>query len=510
MGEFVIGCDIGSQGVKVVLVSSTGEIAAQTGAGYHINYPHPTWAEQGAELWLNAIGESVRSVVYKAGISCDEVKAIGFDAQVDGVVAVDKSGKPLYPAIIWMDRRATKQIEAASKHCDSKKVFSITGLNFDAYHVAPKIRWLADTHPELYSQAQYFLLPGSFVVFFLTGEVGVDYSNASSTLLMDVRTREWSPELCSCFNIPIEKLAPIYPADHVIGNLRSGAANFLGLKAGIPVVLGCGDEHAASLGAGVIVPGLVADIAGTAEPVCAAAAHPLFDDTGLVETHCHAHPDLWLIENPGFVSGANYRWFRDQFAQNISIENNSTKDSVYDLLNQEAAQSPPGAEGLIFLPTLMGSVTPTWNADMRGAFLGFSLSHKREHFIRAILEGCAYALRDITDQMQTIGLLPRAIRVIGGGARSALWRQIKADVTGLPVSLLHTTETTSLGAAMLALRGAHLIKSLEEGSELLVRVIETRDPEPDAQKIYERYYQQYRQAYFTLLPYFEQAARKQD
>jgi xylulokinase len=267
--------------------------------------------------------------------------------------------------------------------------------------------------------------------------------------------------------------------------------------------LGSGDEHAACLGAGVTKPGLVCDIAGTAEPVCASSPHALFDESGLVETHCHADPDLWLLENPGFVSGANYRWFRDQFSS-AEVSQNA---NAYALLDDEAETIPPGSEGLIMLPCLMGAMAPTWNAVARGTFVGFTLAHRHAHFSRAILEASAYALRDITDQMMRMGLPLKEIRMVGGGARSPLWRQIKADVTGLPVSLTDTIETTALGAGIVALTGSGLIHSLDEAVNLATHVIETRDPNPETRKVYEEYYQLYRASYFSLLPVFEQAAK---
>ena len=233
---------------------------------------------------------------------------------MDGVVAIDESGAPLYPAIIWMDRRAIAECYAVSQWISQETVFQITGLNMDASHVAPKMRWLAQHEPDVFQKATALLLPGSYLAFALTGELGVDYSNASSTMLIDVRSREWSGQMCAAFEIPMDLLPPIYPATQVLGVLRREAAEQLGLNTSTKVILGSGDEHAACLGAGVTKPGLVCDIAGTAEPVCASSPEPLFDKTGLVETHCHADPDLWLLENPGFVSGANYRWFRDQFS----------------------------------------------------------------------------------------------------------------------------------------------------------------------------------------------------
>jgi xylulokinase len=226
-----------------------------------------------------------------------------------------------------------------------------------------------------------------------------------------------------------------------------------------------------------------------------------------VETHCHADPELWLLENPGFVSGANYRWFRDQFSIQEMTRAAQEQVDAYSLLDSAAETIPPGSDGLIMLPCLMGALAPTWNVLARGTFMGFTLAHRREHFCRAILEASAYALRDITDQMLRMGLPLREIRAVGGGARSALWRQIKADVTGLPVSITDTIETTVLGAGILALTGSGLIDSLDEAVGLTTRVIETRDPHPETRKIYEEYYQLYRSTYFALLPVFEQAAK---
>ena len=504
--QYVIGCDIGSQSLKTILVSVEGNICGEASASYPIEYPQPAWAEQSPEAWMEALAESVRALLAHHGISPEQIVALGLDAQVDGVVAVDAKGNPLHPAIIWMDRRAVAQCDSVGKQISQESIFQITGLNLDPSHVAPKIRWLADEKAQAAEQAAFFLLPGSYVAYKLTGELGVDYSNASSTMLMDVRTRAWSQQICQAFAIPIEKLPRIYPATEVLGSLHPAAAERLGLRATTKFILGSGDEHAACLGAGVIIPGLVCDIAGTAEPVCASSESPLFDKSGLVETHCHAHPDLWLLENPGFVSGANYRWFRDQFASPEVTRASQAGVDAYHLLDVGAESIPPGSDGLIMLPSLMGALAPTWNARARGTFMGFTLAHRREHFSRAVLEASAYAVRDITDQMLQMGLPLREIRTVGGGARSALWRQIKADVTGLPVAITNTSETTALGAGILALAGSGTIGSLAEAVELTTHVVETRQPDPANQKLYEEYYQLYRDTYFSLLPVFERAA----
>jgi xylulokinase len=504
---YVIGCDVGSQAVKSTLVSEEGEILGESSIAYPILYPKPAWAEQPAQSWTEAVVSSISLLRTQTGINSKEILAIGLDGQVDGFVPVDKNGEPLYPAIIWMDRRAVNQTARIASQYDPRHLFQLSGLNLDPYHVAPKIKWFTEAEPELFAKSRYFLLPGSYVAHFLTGELGVDYSNASSTLLMDIKTRDWSPELCEIFQIDSSMMAPIYPATHLLGTLRPVVAEQMGLRPETLVILGSGDEHAACLGAGVVSEGLICDIAGTAEPVCAASRTPVFDDEGLVETHCHAHPDLWLLENPGFVSGGNYRWFRDNFGEAEVHKAALEGSDAYEILNQIAEQVPAGSEGLIMTPTLMGSVTPTWNSLARGVFFGFSLKHSREHFLRALLEGSAYALRDITDRMQAIGLEAKEIRAVGGGARSALWRQIKADVTGIPVALPQTAETTALGAALLAIAGSGMVRSLTEAVEMCVKIVETRQPDQKAQNLYEQYYQLYRATYFALLPIFEQAAK---
>jgi len=505
--QYVIGCDIGSQSLKTILISVEGQICGEASVSYRIDYPQPTWAQQSPDAWMDALAESLRTLLVQNDISSEQVMALGLDAQVDGMVPIDSSGQALYPAIIWMDRRAVAQCEAVAGRISREAIFQTTGLNLDPSHVAPKIRWLADHEPRLFERTAAFLLPGSYLAFKLTGEMAVDYSNASSTMLMDVRTRAWSPRMCDAFEIPVDRLPPMYPATEVLGSLHPEAAERLGLTTTTKVILGSGDEHAACLGAGVTEPGLVCDIAGTAEPVCTSSESPLFDESGLVETHCHANPDLWLLENPGFVSGANYRWFRDQFSIEEVTQAARNGTNAYALLDEMAETIPPGSEGLIMLPCLMGAMAPTWNALARGTFMGFTLAHRREHFCRATLEASAYAVRDITDQMLCMGLPLQQIRIVGGGARSVLWRQIKADVTGLPVAITNTFETTALGAGILALAGSGMVDSLSEAVSLTTLVVETRQPDSKTHKIYEEYYQLYRDTYFSLLPVFERAAK---
>ncbi len=504
--DYVIGCDVGSQGTKAVLLSFDGKLVGEVYAGYEIDFPSPLWAQQPVERWTRGLQAAITELLHTTQVNRDNIRGLALASQVDGVVAINAAGTPLYPAIIWMDRRATAQTNAL--RASENSIFNLTGLNLDATHVAPKIRWLAENEPQVYDQAAYFLLPGSYLAYYLTGEVAVDPSNASSSLLLDIRAKQWSPEMCAHFQMDATRLASIGAASTVLGTLRPNLAAELGLSPQTRVMIGSGDEHAACVGAGVLTSGIAGDIAGTAEPVCAVSDQLVFDETRLVETHCHADENQWLLENPGFVSGGNLRWYRDQFGASEIQAAQERGETAYHLLDQGAQQVPPGSDGLIFLPCLMGAMAPTWNDTARGTFMGFTLAHTRAHFTRALLEGSAYAVRDSTDRIQAMGIPLQELRVMGGGARSDLWNQIKADVTGLEVTVPQITETTALGAAFLALVGVGACATLPEASEHTVQIKKRFAPNPANRAKYESAYALYRETYFTLLPLFERNAQK--
>ncbi len=506
--DFVIGCDVGSQGVKVTLLSLDGEVRAEAHSGYSVHHPRPGWAEQPAQVWSEAVGDAIRKLVVCSQVPGSRVRAIGLDAQLDGVVPVDHDGHPLRAAIIWMDRRAVVQCEAMARLADPESFFHRTGLSLDPSHVAPKIRWIAENEPQVVERAKYFLLPASFVAMHLTGEAWLDPSNASCTMLFEIQSKTWSDELCALFSVDRAQLPPIRETTGVVGGLRRGIAEALGLLPGTPVTVGCGDEHAATLGAGVVRAGQVCDVAGTAEPVCSVSKDCLYDEAHVLETHCHADPGLWLVENPGFVSGANLSWFQGQFGEAPGPGPRAGRSSMAEL-DRSAAAVEPGAEGLVMLPCLMGATVPTWNPLARGTFFGFTLSHRREHFARAVLEASAYALRDVTDRMRALGLPTQELRMAGGGGRSRLWCQIKADVTGIPACMPEVGECASLGAAIIALVSIGAQGSLAEAAGSLVRVREILEPDADAHRRYDDCYPLYRALYAALEPVFSQAARSE-
>jgi xylulokinase len=478
---YVVGIDVGSQSVKALLLDESGATAATAHAACATSHPASGWAEQNPEDWERAIAGVVRSVRASAQISAADVAAIGLASQVDGLVALDDGLRPVRPAIIWMDRRATRQSDALSGAVGEDALVAQTGLNPDASHTAPKAMWLRDEEPGHYARTRWLAPVGGHLNGWLTGEVVQDHANASCTLLYDLERRAWSDELVGHAGLDREQLPEIQSSGAVIGTLRRDVAHELDLSPACQVVVGTGDEHAAALGAGALAPGVVVDVLGTAEPVAVVATEAVVDEQRLVETHAHAVDGMLLVENPGFVSGGSTQWW----AQMQGIPQAE--------LFAMAELAPPGSEGVLFLPALSGSTAPRWNDRMRGCFAGLALNHDAAHLARAVLEGCAYALRDIVDRFDALGLAGDEIRVVGGGARSPLWLQIRADVTGRPLRPVRGEHATSAGAAMLAGVAAGFFADLSEAVAQTVSVANTAvEPRPQNAGVYAEAYGAYR------------------
>lgn len=499
----MLGCDLGSQGLKTILCDAKGNLIAAASRSYPIEFPHPTWADQDPQYWVRALIETITEVLDHPKASRHKVKSIGLSSQVDSVVPVDKDCKPLRKAIIWMDRRSVAECDWISERKSRDDIFHMTGLNLDASHVGPKILWIKNNEPALYERCHKLLLPGSFILFHLTGEYAVDYSNASSTMIFDIRKRAWSNDLIEALQIDPNKLVDVFGASESVGRILPGIARKTGLDPDTEVVVGSGDEHAATLGAGVVEEGYACDIVGTAEPVASISKKILFDPTRLVETHCSWDDQGWFIENPGFVSGGNYRWFRDHFAPVERKTAEALNLSEYQLLDLQAASIPAGSEGLIFLPCLMGAMVPEWNSLARGTLYGLTMKHSKAHVTRSILEASAYGLNDILLGMDKSGCKIREIRVVGGGAKSRFWRQIKADVTRRVISLPQITESSSFGAALLGGIGTGVYRDARDAASQVIRIRERTEPNPLTMEIYDHMYMMYRELYDSLKGVFE-------
>ena len=505
MSRYVIGCDVGSQGTNAALYREDGTLVASRYEDHDLSFPHPGWAEQDPTRWPKAVAAAVAGLVEEAE-DASTIAGISFGSQLDGMVLCDSKGRPLRPAMIWMDRRAEAQAAALSERIPPDEFYRLSGTNLDSSHAVFKALWVRDKEPEVFSEAAMFMPPGTFVLREVAGASVVDYSNASSLALLDPRTRRWSDRLLDLTGIDADRLPELAPATRAVGRILPAFAEETGLPPETVVAVGCGDEMAATLGAGVFEPGEVCDVVGTAEPVCAASDAPREDPSMLVECHPHADPDGWLLENPGFVSGGNLRWWRDQFGPLEVAAEREGRGDAYDLLAGEATGIAPGSDGVVFLPCMQGAMAPEWNGAARGVFYGLTLAHGRAHMTRAVLEGSAFALRDILEAMVGAGLDVRRLTIVGGGAKGALWRQIKADVTGLPIRVPTSVETTATGAAILAAVAAGLHGSVADATAAFVSYRpEGHEPDPEAHAAYEEAYRRYREVYAALKPVFERA-----
>jgi xylulokinase len=482
---YLIGADIGSQSVKAVLLDPEGQTVGSAGRLCVMQHPASGWAEQDPGDWTTGLTDTIGRLLSRHGVRPSQVSHLGLACQVDGLVAVDDGLRPLRSGIIWLDRRASDQAAALARRLGTEYIFGTTGLNADASHIAPKLMWLREHEPAIFARARAFPPVGGYLLGWLTGVLAQDHANASSTLLYDVRTGTWDESMLRASGLDPGVLAGIRPSAEIAGTLTAHAAAELGLSRDCAVVVGTGDEHAACIGAGAVVPGLIADVTGTAEPVAVTAPSAVFDPERVVETHAHAITGLLLVENPGFVSGGCTLWCAEAIL-------GTGQAGLFEL----AASAPPGAGGVLFVPALSGATVPRWNDRMRGVFAGLAMNHDRSHLARAVLEGCAFALRDVLSRLDALGLGGPAIRVVGGGARSELWLQIKADVTGRTVRAVLADEPTALGAAVLAGLAAGVFR---DAADAVARTV-TLAPrcyrsDERASAVYQERYAQYRALY---------------
>ncbi|MFV0252014.1 MAG: xylulokinase [Beutenbergiaceae bacterium] len=490
--KYAVGCDVGSQSLKAVVLASDGQVLAKAGEQYSMSHRHSGWAEQSPQDYVTAMASAVRQALDLAGVSGSDVTVLGLASQVDGVVPVDARLQPLREAIMWLDRRAVTQAEALRSAVGTEAAFQLTGLNIDASHTGPKIMWLRDNEPDVFNAAASMPSVGSYVLAWLTGELAQDHANASSTLFYDIQRRAYSPDMLAAAGIDAGLLPPVVDAEQVVGILLPHAADALGLSRQCQVVVGTGDEHGACVGAGGVVPDVVIDIAGTAEPVCVGSNEALIDETKLVETHAHALRDRYLIENPGFVSGGNTLWLAEVLG--------CTQAEVFSL----AEQSVPGANGVLFIPALSGAMAPRWNDRMRGAFYGIGMNNEAADLARAVVEGNAFAFTDIERQMRQMGL-GGSIRIVGGGRRSEFSMVTKATLADCLIDRVTTEETTAVGAAMVAAIGAGIYQDVPACvSEVVSLADDPIEPDPGIANALADAYGNYRELYDALETTFAQ------
>ena len=493
---YVMGIDVGTSGTRAIIVRPDGHVVgAATGDHQPMLMLKPGWAEQEPSDWWEATIKAVRAALDAAGLKGDDIAAIGLSGQMHGVCLLDKTRAVLRPSLIWCDQRSQAQCDWITNKVGADRLIQLVSNPALTGFSAPKMLWVRDNEPQIFDRVAHFLLPKDYVRLRLTGEFATEVSDASGTLLLDVTNRKWSKEMLSALGLDANILPRVYESPEITGEISRETALVTGLKAGTPVVGGGGDQAASAVGNGIVSPGLTSATLGTSGVIFAYTDAPKLDPKGRIHTFCHAVPGKWHVMGVTQGAGLSLRWFRDNFGESEAWLARQTGVDPYDLLIQEAEQVPPGSEGVVWLPYLMGERTPHLDAQARGMWFGMTAAHKRGHMIRSILEGVAFSLRDSYEIFKELGIPIEQIRASGGGSRSLFWRQIQADIYGKEVVTLRTSEGSALGAALLAGVAAKNYASVEESAKQAIVLQDRVSPRAEHVKTYDRTYQIYRNLY---------------
>lgn len=501
-----LGVDIGTSGAKTLAIDPTGKVLTSATAAYPCHHPKPLWSEQDPQCWWEGVVETVRAVVQKGKLKPAAVKGIGLSGQMHGSVFLDKAGKVLRPALLWNDQRTAAECEEIEQRAGGRKRLikmvanpAMTGFQ------APKILWLRNHEPRRFDRLRHVLLPKDDVRRRLTGELATEVSDASGTLLLDVAKRRWSKTLLAKLELDADLLPPCVESDEPTGTLSAEAASELGLTTDCVVVGGAGDCAAGAVGNGVVRRGVVATSLGTSGVVFAHSETPEVDPLGRVHTFCHAVRGKWHQMGVTLTAAGALQWFANTLCAADRAHLKRDED-LFEILLAEAATAPAGSEGLYFLPYLAGERTPHADANARGAFVGLTLKHDRGAILRALVEGVTYALRDSLDILRDLGVPAKEIRTTGGGAKSAFWRQLQADMLGAKVHAMQQDQGPAMGVALLAAVGCGEYRSIAEACDATIATAAFAKPSRTAKAVYDGRVSTYRELYRQLKPSFDAIA----
>ncbi len=490
----LLGIDIGTSSTRAVLLDEGGRVLNSASAEHApIQSPKIGWAEQDPSDWWDAGCRAIKACLEKSRTPPGDIAGVGLTGQMHGLVLLDADGNVLRPSIIWCDQRTATQCSQITQQVGEKRLIDLTSNPALTNFTLPKIWWVQQHEPQIWSRVQSVLLPKDYFRYRLTGARVIDVAEASGTLFFNVSRREWSKPMLDLSGIRENQLPVVLESHEISGHVSKEGASASGLLAGTPIVAGAGDQAAGAVGMGIVRPGAVSATIGTSGVVFAATASPFLDPQGRIHTFCHAVPGRWHVMGVTQAAGLSLRWFRDQF----DLRGEGMPDP-YDRLLEEGAKAPPGADGLLWTPYLMGERTPHLDPQARGALVGITAQHTRAHVIRAILEGVAFSLRDTLTIFAELKLPVKSIRLGGGGARGPLWQQIQSDVYGMPVELIEAEEGAAYGAALLAGAGVGVWPSVDRACDIAVRVAKRIEPHPERMHRMNQQYAAYRRVYPAL------------
>ena len=501
--KYWLGIDVGTGGSRALLVRADGAVVRGVTAAHEDILMHqPLWAEQRPQDWWKASSQAVRQLLAETEVHREDIAGVGLSGQMHGLTLLDAADRVVRPALIWCDQRSQEQVDWINAKAGKDMVLEQTANPVLTGFTAPKLLWVRDHDPASYERVRRMLLPKDYIRFCLTGEYASEVSDASGTALFDVIGRRWAMPLIDKLGIDAAILPEVVESPQLTGRISISAAQETGLRAGTPVVGGGGDQAASAVGNGIVESGLVSCTVGTSGVVFSHLDEAAYDPEGRVHTFCHAVPGKWHVMGVTQGAGLSLQWFRNQLATGLADQAAQRGVEIYDLLTDEAAAVPAGAEGLYWLPYLMGERTPHLDAYARGGWVGLTAKHTRGHLVRAILEGVAYSLNDCLGIVESLGASVEAVRASGGGAKSPLWRSILAGVFSKPIATLQTQEGSAYGAALLAMVGTGAFGSVAEACSSAI-VEQRRDqPDPDLTAAYGRSYGMFRELYPALRDFF--------
>ena len=500
---YYIGIDIGTSSVKALLIDSGGRVIKTSVPEYSFQTPKPLWAEADPLDWWEATQQAIKELLLK--VQSSEIAGIGLTGQMHGMVAMNKEGFVLRPCIMWNDQRSHLECDEITERVGQKKILSITGNPVLPGFTAPKILWTQKNEPDLFALIDKVVLPKDFIRYKLTGSFFSDVSDASGTSLLDVGKRTWSQEMFDCMGWPISWMPEVTESTEVSAKISAEAATLTGLLEGTPVVAGGGDCAAQAVGSGIVEEGKVSVTLGTSGVVFAQSDEYRVEPNGKLHAFCHAVPGKWHVMGVMLSAAGSFQWYKNQFGMEEQRIEKEGGANAYETLTKEAQQVIAGSEGLFFLPYLSGERTPHPDPYARGCFIGMSLRHQKKHHTRAVLEGVSYGLNDSLSMMKELGVNPNEIILSGGGSRSALWKQMLADIFATPCAMVNALEGAAYGAAILAAVGVGGFGTVQEACSSFIQKIETVDPGPNLET-YKRNYPIYKSLYPTLKAQFAKIA----
>ena len=489
-----LGIDIGTTSAKALLMGGDGTVLYTASREYPLSAPQNGWAEQEPSLWWTAAAEASREVLSQNDAA--KVRAVGLTGQMHSLVCLDADDNVLRPAILWCDQRTAAQCDEITATIGESRLIDLTSNPALTGFTAPKILWIRDNEPEIYSRIKKIMLPKDYIRYKLTGEHASDLSDASGTGLLNVAERRWSDEVISELHIDKAALGRLYESSEITDIVTREASELTGIPAGTPVVAGAGDNAAAAVGTGVSRDGETFVTIGSSGVIFTHAAQMNLRFDKRIHTFCSAVTGEWHVMGVTLAAGQSLKWFRENFAPQYT----------YAQLGDMADTVKIGADGLVFLPYLNGERSPHLDADCRGAFVGLSTVHKTAQLARAVMEGVTYSICDCRDVMATMGVAPTQITACGGGGSSPVWRQMLADALGTRVITAQTAEGPAFGAAILAAVGAGAYASVPEACDAIIKQTGSTAPNAAAAGEYTRYHNVYKSLYPALTGAFKELA----